>query len=312
MLVALAGGVGAARFLRGLLKRISPDELVVVVNTGDDAPFHGLHVSPDIDTIIYTLAGVVDDAKGYALRRDTFHVLKTLRRFGHETWFALGDRDFATHVHRTMLLRRGHTLSEVTLSLCRAWGLRTRVLPMTDSPVETRVVTEQGDMHLQEYLAREHAQGAIQRVYVRGLERAEPAPGVIEALLAASGVVLCPSNPVISIGPILGVPGVRDALRMADALVVGVSPLVAGAAVKGPAVPMLAAQGVEPSACGVAALYRDFLDGFVIDQQDAALRERIEALGVRVAVTDTLMRTPEDAARVADAVLTLLAEVTPQ
>ena len=307
MLVALAGGVGAARFLRGLLRRVKAEDLVVIANTGDDATFHGLHISPDIDTLIYTLAGVAEDEKGYGLKGDTFHVLDALGRLGHQKWFALGDSDFATHIHRTMLLGRGHPLSEVTFSLCEAWGLTTRVLPMTDSPVETRVVTERGDMHLQEFLARDHAEGAIQRVYVHGIEGAHAGPSVIEAILAAQGIVVCPSNPIISIGPILSVPGVREALRVTDAPIVGVSPIVAGAAVKGPSVPMLTAQGVEPSAYGVARLYSDFLDGFVIDQRDAVLEGRIAELKMHVAVTDTMMPTPEDAARVADAVLGLLA-----
>jgi len=302
-LVVLAGGVGAARFLAGLVA-VAPDaELTVIGNTGDDFTVHGLHISPDLDTISYSLAGLGDWERGWGLRGETWGAAEQFRRLGDDTWFQLGDRDLATHVWRTEQLRRGRPLSEVTRRLAERLQLSFTLLPMTDQAVGTRVLTADGrDLHIQEYLVRDDCQPEIKRVEYRGIERAQPAPGVREAIRAADLVVVAPSNPVISIGPILAVPGLRAEL-MAAAQVIAVSPIVAGQAVKGPAVPMLVSLGVEPSAAGVAGLYADLISDLVIDQQDRELAGAVVALGVRPHFTDTLMVDQEARERLAAAVL---------
>ena len=303
MITALAGGVGAAKLLTGIAKLVKPEELTIIVNTGDDIELQGLHVSPDLDTITYTLAGVVDEAKGWGIRDDTFHFLEALRQFGEETWFAVGDKDLATHVFRSRLLRQGKTLSEVTAVVCRGFGVAARVLPMTDDCFETQIVTERGAIHFQEYLVKRHAEDTVLGVEFVGADVAKPAAGVIEAVRDAELVVVCPSNPVVSIGTILSVNGVRDALRMSKARKVAVSPIVAGAAVKGPAGNLLRGLGLEVSAYSVAKLYADFLDVFVIDVADSGEKGRIEELGVDVRVTNTIMRTLEDKVGLARVVL---------
>ena len=302
-LVVLAGGVGAARFLAGLVAVASDAELTVIGNTGDDFTVHGLHISPDLDTISYSLAGLGDWERGWGLRGETWGAAEQFRRLGDDTWFQLGDRDLATHVWRTEQLRRGRPLSEVTRRLAERLQLSFTLLPMTDQAVGTRVLTADGrDLHIQEYLVRDDCQPEIKRVEYRGIERAQPAPGVREAIRAADLVVVAPSNPVISIGPILAVPGLRAEL-MAAAQVIAVSPIVAGQAVKGPAVPMLVSLGVEPSAAGVAGLYADLISDLVIDQQDRELAGAVVALGVRPHFTDTLMVDQEARERLAAAVL---------
>ena len=309
-LVVLAGGVGAARFLAGLVAVASDAELTVIGNTGDDFTVHGLHISPDLDTISYSLAGLGDWERGWGLRGETWGAAEQFRRLGDDTWFQLGDRDLATHVWRTEQLRRGRPLSEVTRRLAERLQLSFTLLPMTDQAVGTRVLTADGrDLHIQEYLVRDDCQPEIKRVEYRGIERAQPAPGVREAIRAADLVVVAPSNPVISIGPILAVPGLRAEL-MAAAQVIAVSPIVAGQAVKGPAVPMLVSLGVEPSAAGVAGLYADLISDLVIDQQDRELAGAVVALGVRPHFTDTLMVDQEARERLAAAVLAA-ASITP-
>lgn len=288
-IAVLAGGVGAARFLRGLIRVVDPPSLSVIVNTGDDEEFFGLHVSPDLDTIMYTLAGAVDQEKGWGRGEDTFACLEALGRYYPETWFRLGDKDLATHLFRTEQLYQGKPLSEVTRALARAWGITATLLPMTDEPVRTVVYTEDGPTPFQEYFVKQRAQGAVRRVAFRGIEEARPAPGVCEAILAADLILLPPSNPIVSIGPILALPGVRDTLRNVSAPVVGVSPIVAGRPVKGPADRMLTGLGIEVSPAGVAGLYQDFLDVFVIDEQDASIRTQLEKMGIKVVVTDTIM-----------------------
>lgn len=289
MIVALAGGVGAAKFLSGLVQLIPPEDLTVIVNTGDDAEFYGLHVSPDVDIVAYTLAGMVDPERGWGVRGDTFACLNALGAFGYETWFQLGDRDLATHVHRTYLLRQGQTLSQITAAIGRALGLRTRLLPMSDQPVETRIVTPDGTLPFQEYMVQRRAADPVEGVIFAGAAEALPASGVLEAIADARGVIVCPSNPIISIGTILAVPGIRAALRATAAPVVAISPIVAGAALKGPAAIMLRGLGHECSAYGVAALYRDFVDVFILDQADALLRGRLAGLGMQVVVANTVM-----------------------
>jgi len=294
VIVTLAGGVGAAKFLSGLVQLIPPEELTVIVNTGDDAEFYGLHVSPDVDIVTYTLAGVVDPERGWGVRGDTFACLNALGAFGYETWFQLGDRDLATHIHRTYLLRQGQTLSEITAAIARSLGLRTRLLPMSDQWVETHIVTPAGTLPFQEYMVQRRAADPVEGVIFAGATEAMPAPGVLEAVSGARGVIVCPSNPIISIGPILAVPGIRAALRATAAPVVAISPIVAGAALKGPAAEMLRGLGHECSAYGVAALCRDVVDVFILDQADAALRDRIARLGMRVVVANTVMAGPAE------------------
>lgn len=305
-IVALAGGVGAARFLQGLIRVVPQEAITVIVNTGDDIELHGLHVSPDIDIVAYTLAGIVDEEKGWGILGDTFRCLDMLGRYGGETWFRLGDADLATHIYRTSLLRQGLTLSEATARIARRLGLRLSIIPMSDQRVETRIVTDEGVLHFQEYLVKRGAEPAVAAVRFDGIEEARPSPGVIDSIAEASGVIVCPSNPVVSIGPILALGGVRDALRRTDARVVGVSPIVGGAPIKGPADRLMRAIGAEVSAYGVAELYEDFLDSFVIDEVDRRLSDRIKSLGIRVHVTNTIMRTVDDKVSLARCVVDLL------
>jgi LPPG:FO 2-phospho-L-lactate transferase len=306
--VALAGGVGAARFLRGLVEVIPARDVTAVVNTGDDLVLYGVHVSPDLDIVTYTLAGRVDTARGYGLEGDTFALVDALDAFGHETWFRLGDRDFASCLHRTMRLRAGAGLAEVTDEIRRAFGVRTRILPMSEDPCPTIVELGGGRrVHFEEYLARDGAPDEVEGVDLSAARRARPGPAVLETLGGAEVILVCPSNPVVSIGPILEVGGVRDAVARSGAPVVALSPIVGGAPVKGPADRLLRGVGAEVSARGVAALYRDFVSGFVLDQRDAGEEGDIRALGLRTRVLDTLMRDTGAAARLAEAALSLAA-----
>jgi LPPG:FO 2-phospho-L-lactate transferase len=302
----LAGGIGAARFLRGVVRTVDPRALTVVVNTGDDLRLHGLHVSPDLDTITYTLGGGVHPEQGWGRAQETLTVSDELRdRYGEPAWFTLGDRDLATHLVRTRILAEGGTLSDATRAIASAWGLEVTLLPMTDDPVATRIRTTDGRvLHFQEWWVGERARSDVAEVWLEGAEAARPAPGVLAALRAADAVLLAPSNPVVSIGTILAVPGIRAALR--DRPVAGVSPIVGGAVVRGMADRLLPATGSAVSALAVAERYRDLLDGWVIDEKDATLAEDVGALGLRVAVTDTIMRTPQIAEAVARAALGLL------
>lgn len=297
-ITALAGGVGAARLLRGVVRVVPPADLTVIVNTGDDEEFFGLSISPDLDTVTYTLAGAVDAEKGWGLPDETHRCLDALERYFPETWFGLGDADLATHLFRIERLRRGESLSRVTAEIARRWNVAARVLPMSDDRVRTVVTTEDGDLPFQEYFVKRRAEGRVSAVTFRHIKTARPAPGVCEAIAAADLIVLPPSNPIVSIGPILALPGVRETLRRAAAPVAAVSPLIAGKPVKGPADRMLAGLGIEVSAAGIANLYDDFVDTFVLDRRDvesesagaAAVRKRIEALGMDILVTETLMR----------------------
>ncbi|MGH3442068.1 MAG: 2-phospho-L-lactate transferase [Nitriliruptorales bacterium] len=307
MYAVLAGGIGAARFLGGLVRVVDPSELAVVGNVGDDIVLHGLHVSPDLDTIVYTLAGAVHPAQGWGRAAETFHVTEELERYGSPTWFTLGDRDLAIHLVRTERLRAGVPLSEVTDQITRSWGLGFRLLPATDDRVATIVRTRDGrDLHFQEYWVRERAAPDVESVRLEGAEAARPAPGVLEAIAGAEAVLVCPSNPVVSIGTILAIPGIREALLTTPAPVVGVSPIVGGAVVRGMADRLLPSAGAEVSALGVARLYADWLDGWVVDDADAGLVPAMRELGVEVAVTDTIMRTPEVAAQLSTTVLDLV------
>ncbi|MDX1510387.1 MAG: 2-phospho-L-lactate transferase [Nitriliruptorales bacterium] len=303
---ALAGGVGAARFLRGLVKVVDPQDVTVIVNVGDDIELHGLRVCPDLDSITYWLAGVVHPDQQWGRADETFAVASELERFGEPRWFTLGDRDLALHVHRTRRLREGAPLSQVTAEVVAAFGLSVRLLPATDHTVATRVTTTDGrDLHFQEWWVGEQAEGAVERVRLEGAEHATAGPGVIDAITAAEHVIICPSNPIVSIDTILAVPGIRAALEATSAPVVGISPIVGGAVVRGMADRLLPAVGVEVSAAGVAEHYAPFLDGWVIDQADAGLRKQIAATGLDVTVMDTMLDSEEQATAVAKACLAM-------
>jgi LPPG:FO 2-phospho-L-lactate transferase len=303
LITVLAGGVGGARFLTGLARLTDPRRITVIGNTGDDEDFFGLHVAPDLDTVLYTLAGRVDPARGWGLRGDTFHALGALGTLGAPTWFQLGDRDLATHLLRTLWLAEGRPLSEVTRRLVRAHGLRIRLLPMSDDRVRTFVHTGGGRLPFQTYLVRHRGRGRVRRIEIAGASAARPAPGVLAALRSAQAIVVAPSNPLVSVAPILAVRGVRQVLARRRAPAAAISPLVGGRPVKGPLHRMLRGLGLEVSPRGVARCYQGLIDVFVLDRRDARWAPRIEALGMRAVVTDTVMRTPARAARLARVVL---------
>ncbi len=286
---ALAGGTGAAKLLRGLASARPRHELTVIGNTGDDAEIWGLHVSPDLDTVMYALAGRLDAMRGWGVADDTFRCLEAMGDLGAETWFNLGDRDLATHLYRTRALGDGTPLSAVTAELCRRLGVAARILPMSDDPVRTRVRTPDGWLSFQEYFVREKAQVRVLDVEYAGAAASRPAPGVLEAIHEADLLVVCPSNPVTSVGPVLAVPGMAQALAAARCRVVAVSPIVGGAAVSGPAGELMRARGLPVSPVGVAAAYAPWLGTLVIDRSDAARVPELERLGVRTVLADVLM-----------------------
>jgi LPPG:FO 2-phospho-L-lactate transferase len=287
--VALAGGVGAARFLDGLARILPPERLFIVGNTGDDAEIHGLHISPDIDTVTYTLAGLADPQRGWGIRGDRFHCLEALGRLGAETWFQLGDRDLATHLYRTERLRQGATLAEVSAEIRSALGVKSHVVPMSNDSVRTRVCTPSGELEFQTYFVKRRARDSVSGVRFDGAERAQPAPGILKAIASAEAIILCPSNPFISIGPILAIPGIREALKQRRERVAAISPIVGGRALKGPAARMMRGMRLTPSATEVARQYADFVGLFVLDQIDSKESPRVEALGIRPVVTNTIM-----------------------
>lgn len=285
---ALAGGVGGAKLCVGL-QRVAGADLTAIVNTGDDAEIYGVHVSPDVDIVTYWLAGLADTRRGWGIQDDTFTMVEALRALGRETWFSLGDRDFATCLHRTDRLSRGATLSEVTAEIARSLGATATVLPMTDDQVATRIATADGrTLEFQEYFVKERCEPEVREVRFAGISEASPAPGVLPAIEQADKVVICPSNPLLSIGPILALPGVRDALRT-HPHVVAVSPIINGAALKGPADRILKSTGHASSASAVARIYEDFVDAFVVDDTDVDEVAKVEAADVRAIVADTVM-----------------------
>ena len=288
-ITALAGGTGAAKLLRGLSRVLDPRDLTVIVNTGDDAEIWGLHVSPDLDTVCYTLAGLIDERKGWGLAGETFHALDQIARFGEPVWFNLGDRDLATHLHRTRLLREGRTLSEATRAIVSALGVSARVLPMSDQPVRTRILGPDGWLAFQEYFVREKAQVEVRAVNYAGAPVAHAAPGVLDAIATADAVLVCPSNPITSVGPILAVSGVVEGLRTTEATVAAISPIVGGDAVSGPAGRLMAAAGLPVSALGVARAYAGWLDLLVFDERDRALGPALRAAGVTPVAAPTIM-----------------------
>jgi LPPG:FO 2-phospho-L-lactate transferase len=305
MITALAGGVGAARFLTGLTHHVKQEDLTVIVNTGDDIDLFGLHISPDVDIVTYTLAGIINDENGWGIKGDTFECLSMLKRFGSVDWFNLGDRDFATSILRTNMLKNGLTLSEVSEKVSRDLGLKLKILPMTDDKFVTHIRIAEGSIHFEEYMVKRAGQDQVLGVEFVGADTAKPAAGVVEAIMNSERVIICPSNPIVSIGTILSISGVREAMRKTGAKKVAVSPIVGGAPIKGPADKLLRGLGVEVSAFGVAKLYSDFLDAIVIDTVDAAEKSRIEALGIKVVVANTLMKDLASKTALADVVLNL-------
>ena len=315
MIAALAGGVGAARLLGGLVQVVAPPDITVIVNTGDDTILHGLHVSPDLDTVTYSLAGVVNPETGWGQAGESWAAMEALERYGGETWFRLGDRDLATHLYRTQRLRDGASLSTITSEIAASWGIGPHLLPMSDDPVRTRVTLAEADgslpgtrpqdreVEFQDYFVRRRHAVEVQAVRFEGAEQARPAPGVLEAVETATTVVVCPSNPIVSIGPILAVPGIEDALARRRSDTVAVSPIVAGAALKGPADRLLTELGHEASVVGVARLYAPLASTLVVDEADAVLADRVEREGVRCVVAPTVMSSPEASAALAKVVM---------
>ncbi|MCU1239408.1 MAG: 2-phospho-L-lactate transferase [Candidatus Acidoferrum typicum] len=304
-ITALAGGVGASKLLLGLHEVIDPRDLTVIVNTGDDITLHGLKISPDLDIVTYTLAGIVDEAKGWGYRDETFHALTRLAAFGRINWFNLGDRDLATHIHRSAMLAEGKSLSDAAESIRVALGVKTSILPMCDESVPTMIDTAEGELHFQEYLVKRRAEPVVRRIRFDGADKARPAKGVLEAIRDADRILICPSNPLISIGPILAVPGIREALRARKERVVAVCPIVGGKSLKGPSDKMLAELGYEPSALGVAKLYVDFSGTFVIDSADKEQANDIRKLGMKVEVVPTVMATRAQKRELARSLVTL-------
>ena len=308
--VVLAGGVGAARFLRGVVRCIPADQPTIIVNTGDDRAFYGAHVSPDLDIVTYTLADRIDPERGFGLAGDRFDLVDRLEALGHETWFRLGDADYANCLHRTLRLAEGAGLDEVTDELRRDHGLAFRILPMSNDPCPTFVELQDGTrLHFEEYLVRDRAPKNVAGVDLRDAEIAKPAPGALEAIAGADTILVCPSNPIVSIGPILAVQGIREALDASTAPIVGVSPIVGDAPIKGPAHILLGAEGIEVSAVGVARFYADWMGGFVFDAVDANRKEEIEALGLLTESLDTLMVSAEISGHVARAALRVAARL---
>jgi LPPG:FO 2-phospho-L-lactate transferase len=306
MLVVLTGGTGGAKLIEGLSYEIDPAQLTIVCNTADDFVLHGLNISPDLDTIMYTLAGLSDGEKGWGIQNDTFTVLSQLEKFGGEAWFKLGDKDIATHITRTRLLRAGLKLSDVTARLTNDLGIKARLLPMSNDAIETRVETPDGEISFQEYFVKQRWRPEVKKIFYAGVENSRTAPGVLETIRGAAAIIICPSNPITSIGPILAVPGIRDALNEVTVPLVGVSPIIGETAISGPAHKLMAAQGVEASALGAAKSYADFLDHFVIDREDENLRGKLETLGIKVVATSIRMNSLADKQRLARQVLALI------
>jgi LPPG:FO 2-phospho-L-lactate transferase len=299
LIVVLAGGVGAARFLEGLVRVVSQEQITIIGNVGDDIEIHGLHISPDLDIVTYTLAGLVDPIKGWGFRDDTFHCQTLLHRYGYQTWFNLGDRDIATHLYRTQELHNGNPLSEVTLNLTKRFGLRAKLIPATDDSLRTHVLASNRWMHFQEYMVKLKTNPHVRSVRFTGAKSSRPGKHVIESIRKASGIIIAPSNPIVSIGAVLAVPGIRSALRKTKSSIVGISPIIGGKPVKGPADKLMKACGIAPSAVGVAKCYSDFLDTLILDQVDRSLARDIEELGIKPVVTNTLMKTLNDKTRLA-------------
>lgn len=307
--VVLSGGVGAARFLEGLVNVLPATSICAVVNTGDDIEMHGLSISPDVDIVICTLAGIIHPSQGWGIVDDTDHCMSMLGKLGAPTWFMLGDKDLALHIQRTALMKQGYSATEISRQFCDALGVSVRILPMTHDSVQTHIQTPQGLVHFQHFLVRDRAQSAVTGIEYVGIDTAQATADVHDALANAQHIIIAPSNPLVSVGTILGLPGIDAAVRNRRVPAITVSPIVGGKAIKGPLVPMLQNAGIEVSALGIATHYQGLIDGIVIDQQDAALAPAIESLGMRVRVTDTIMRDMTHKTALASQCLELLAEL---
>lgn len=311
MIVAIAGGVGGAKLSQGLLRALPADDLSVIVNTADDFSHLGLRISPDIDTVLYTLGGIANPIQGWGIAGDTYVSLEAIGRLGGETWFLLGDRDIATHIERTRRLASGETLSQVTNAFATALGISAAIIPMTNDAVATMVSTHEGLLDFQTYFVRRRQTDDVLGVAFSGIDRATPNPAALSALGTADAVVFCPSNPIVSVGPILAVPELRAAIAHTPGPIVAVSPIIGGKALKGPADRMMTTLGFETSAVGVAQIYHGLIDGIVIDDQDSHLADRIRDLGIAVHVTQGIMGGPEDRERLGREVLDFAATLTP-
>lgn len=296
-IVALAGGVGGAKMAHGLAEKLSPEELTIIVNTGDDFEHLGLAISPDLDTVCYTLAGLANFETGWGRAGESWNAIANIEKLGGPNWFRLGDQDLATHLERTRRLKEGQSLSQITRDFCKAWGIQYNILPMSDSPVRTVVDTDEGELAFQEYFVHRHCEPRVKGFRFDGIDSAEPAPGTTEAIEAADAIVICPSNPWVSIDPILKI------IKKIDKPVIAISPIIGGKTVKGPAAKMYAELGIEPSALAVAGHYRHLLSGYVLDHVDANLSEQVNRLHIKTFVTDTLMNHLTDRARLANDVL---------
>jgi LPPG:FO 2-phospho-L-lactate transferase len=303
MITVLTGGTGGAKFVDGLRRILSPEELTIVVNTGDDHDWWGLYVSPDLDSITYVLAGILSPERGWGVRGDTFHCLQAMQEFGEPSWFSVGDRDLATHLSRNQLLSRGRTLTEATRIIAEKLGVHSRVLPMSDQRVQTRIQTPVGELSFEEYFVKRRYQDPVESVRFDGASKSKPAPGAVEAITKADAVLIAPSNPVTSIGPILAVPGIREALRNTAAKIVAVSPIIGSIAVSGPAVSLMASQRLSASIAGIADFYADFLDTLIVHDSDAETAQALSGNRVDLVSTDILMRTTEDKVRIANSAL---------
>jgi LPPG:FO 2-phospho-L-lactate transferase len=305
MITVLTGGTGGAKLVEGLAAVVDPASLAIICNTGDDCVFHGLHISPDIDTITYTLAGLNDTDKGWGIKGDTFVALEQLRHLGNDAWFKLGDKDLATHITRTRLLNEGRKLSQITEQIRRALDVRARILPMSDDPVETRVQTDVGELSFQEFFVKERWSPKVRAVYYLGAEQSRPAPGLLDSLECAEAIIICPSNPITSIGPILAVPGIRAALQEASVPVIGISPIIGTTAISGPAHKLMNAAGWDASALGVARGYGDFIDTLLIGDEDADWTPQIRGLKINPVCADIQMPSSDAKQRLARQVLAL-------
>jgi LPPG:FO 2-phospho-L-lactate transferase len=301
----LAGGVGAARFLDGLTQVYPAEKITVIVNTGDDLEYLGAYISPDLDIVTYTLAGIVDPERGWGIKGDTYNCMEQLDHYSAETWFRIGDRDFATHLLRTAYLEQGFSLTEATEKIRTLLGVKVKILPMSDEKVATKIKTPSGMLDFQEYFVKRKFADKVVDVTYEGAAQATPGEGVLTALKSSEAIILCPSNPILSIGPILAIPGIREALGKSSGRIVGVSPIVGGRSMKGPLDRIMQSLGLEVSPYGVAQLFRGFLDGFVIDNLDRSLTSRIQGLGMRVTVTNTIMDSAEAKAGLASETIKL-------
>lgn len=309
--LALSGGVGGAKLALGLAKVLAPPQLTIVANTADDFTHLGLSISPDLDTVMYTLAGINNQQQGWGLANESWQAMDALQTLGGDTWFRLGDRDLATHLERSQRLAAGHSLSAVTAHLCRQLGVEHRIIPMSDDPVRTRLKTTEGELAFQAYFVREQCRPAVKGFYFQGIEQAAPQQQLLELLNSdqLAAIIICPSNPFLSVDPVLNLPGVRAAMQQSQAPVIAVSPIVAGQAIKGPAAKMMAELDMPVTATAVADYYGDLLDGFVIDQSDRALQCEISSRGLEVCCTETIMNDLQDRMALAEAVLSFAANL---